>query len=76
MNVKMDSMVMDLFVLIETNVKLIMNAQYLQIAIMFLVDMIVNVKRDLPVSKILTDIFRYRSHDIKSSWISVTENFR
>ena len=66
-NVKMDSMVMDLSVLIETNVKLIMNAQYLLIVITFLAVTIVNVKLDLPVSKITADTFRYRSHDIKSS---------
>ena len=53
-NVKMDSMVMDLYVLIETNVKLIMNALYLLTASICRVDMIANVKLDLPVSQFLS----------------------
>ena len=53
-NVKMDLTVMDLFVLIETNVKLIMNALYLLTASICRVDMIANVKLDLPVSQFLS----------------------
>ena len=49
-NVKMDSMVMDLYVQIETNVKLTMNALCLLTASICPVDMIANVKLDLPVS--------------------------
>ena len=50
-NVKMDSMVMDLYVLTETNVKLIMNALYSPTASIFLGDMTANVKLDLLVSQ-------------------------
>ena len=53
-NVKMDSMVMDLYVQIETNVKLTMNALCLLTASICPVDMIVNVKLDLPVSNNFT----------------------
>ena len=55
-NVKMDSMVMDLYVQIETNVKLIMNALYLLTVSICPVDMIANVKLDLPVSQSYSDL--------------------
>ena len=52
-NVKMDSMVMDLYAQIETNVKLITSVPYLLIALTCPGDMIANVKLDLPVSQSL-----------------------
>ena len=52
-NVKMDSMVMDLYAQIETNVKLITSVPYLLIALICPGDMIANVKLDLPVSQSL-----------------------
>ena len=53
-NVKTDSMAMDLYVQIETNVKLTTNALCLLTASICPVDMIANVKLDLPVSNNFT----------------------